>query len=69
MESLGAGEREKILSTNGLIDPDQENVPEEAGNDLGPQETERELTKEEGKENLPEAKTNEQSSENIENSG
>jgi len=69
MESLGAGEREKILSTNGLMNPGQENVPEGAGDDWGPQETERELKKEEVKENLPEAKINEQSCENIENSG
>lgn len=60
MENLGAGEREKILSTNALIGAGKENEPPDAGDDLGQQETEREFKKgHEVKEGLPEIKIDE----------
>lgn len=69
IENLGTGEREKILSTNGLIDPDGEDEPIGAGNVLGRPEAESELNKEqEINENLQGIKINEQP-ESSENSG
>ncbi|MGQ9693151.1 MAG: SMC-Scp complex subunit ScpB [Thermodesulfobacteriota bacterium] len=72
MESLGSGEREKILSANGLIDQGKENEPAGAGDDWEKGEMENELKKGqevEINENLPETKIDEQSAPHLENTG
>lgn len=70
MENLGLGEREKIISPNGLADVDKENEPPGPEDDFGQEETESELKEgPEINEDLQETKIDEQPAENIENSG
>lgn len=70
IDNLGVGEREKIVSPNGLIEADKENEPISPKEDFGQPEGETELKK--GKEinaNLQETEIDEQLAENLENSG